>query len=307
LITTVCMNPSFDKTAVVEKLVPGSVNRLKEVRYDVGGKGLNVAIVLKRFGEEANCVGCAGESNEREWIERVNAQGIPFLYLSLPGSTRTNLKILDMENNVVTEFNEPGLTMEPDMQAKFIVFLKQKAQHSQYVVLSGSLPIGCNEYFYRDCMRAVQGIPCVLDTSGEALMQGLSEKPFIIKPNLPELEEIMKRELKTLRAIRDAAMEMVQEGAQNVIVSMGKYGAIYTNGEHTFFAPAVSVQARSTVGAGDAMLGGVLMGLVRGETMATSLRYGVAAGGASVITEGTQLLTVQDFEELLPKVTLQEL
>lgn len=307
MITTVCMNPSFDKTATVEPLTVGGVNRLKNVRYDVGGKGLNVAVVLKRLQVDVACVGCLGAADEQEFMEMVKADDLSFTYLRLPGKTRTNLKVLDLQTKTVTEFNEPGLSMDEAQQQAFLALLKQQAENSQYVVLSGRLPLGCADDTYQRCMATLRGKDCVLDAAGNALLLGLNEKPFLIKPNLPELEALMKRELKTLRSIRDAALQLIQLGAKHVIVSMGKYGAIFTDGKRTLFAPAIQVEACSTVGAGDAMVGGVLMGLSRGEKLEDSMRYGVAAGGASVMTDGTQLIKVEDFQALLPKVMLQEL
>ena len=307
MITTVCMNPSFDKTASVEKLLSGGLNRLQDVRYDIGGKGLNVAVVLRRLKVDVSCVGCVGETDEQTFMNMVRQEGLTFRYLRLPGKIRTNLKILDLETKNVTEFNEPGLHMDAVQQQEFLELLKAESVDSRYVVFSGRLPTGCADDMYRRCMAAVRGKDCVLDAAGDALMMGLAENPYLIKPNLPELEGLMKRELKTLRAIRDAALELINKGAQNVIVSMGKYGAAYTNGTHTLFAPAIQVEACSTVGAGDAMVGGVLMGLSKGETLTDSLRYGVAAGSASVMTDGTQLINVSDFEAILPKVTIQEI
>ncbi|HNW87122.1 MAG TPA: 1-phosphofructokinase family hexose kinase [Candidatus Limiplasma sp.] len=307
MITTVCMNPSFDKTAVVDRIVTGGVNRLRDVRYDVGGKGINVAIVSQRLNINVTCVGCLGTSDEQEFMDMVRQDNLTFRYLRLPGKTRTNMKILDLDTKAVTEFNEPGLSMDAEQLTVFLELLKSEASESRFVVLSGRLPIGCPDDTYQRCMAVLPGKSCILDAAGNPLLLGLKEKPYLIKPNLPELEALMGKELKTLRAIRDAALIMIQYGAQNVIVSMGKYGAIFTDGKHTLFAPALSVEARSTVGAGDAMIGGVLMGLDHGETLEDSLRYGVAAGAASVMTNGTQLITVHDFEALLPKVNLQEL
>ena len=307
MITTVCMNPSFDKTATVDHFTAGGLNRLSDVRSDLGGKGINVAVVLGRLGVDAACVGCLGMVDEQEFMTMVHAEHLRFCYLRVHGQTRTNLKILDMETRAVTEFNEPGLTLNESQLAEFIELLQAEAADSRFVVFSGSLPIGCREDTYRRCMAAMEGKDCVLDAAGESLLLGLQEKPYLIKPNLPELEGIMGQELKTLRSIRDAATQLIDRGARNVIVSMGKYGAVYTNGKRTLFAPAVQVEACSTVGAGDAMVGGVLMGLDHGETLEDSLRYGVAAGCASVMTDGTQLLKVSDFEALVPKVALQEL
>ncbi len=307
MITTVCMNPSFDKTATVEHLAVGGVNRLHDVRYDAGGKGLNVAVVLRRLDVAVNCLGCLGAADEQAFMDMVAAEKVDFRYIRLPGKTRTNLKVLDLTTNVVTEFNEPGLDMDAAQMDAFMALLTAEAKDSRFVVFSGRLPPGCGQDTYARCMQALPGKDCVLDAAGGALRQGLAAKPYLIKPNLPELEALMGRELKTLRSIRDAALEMVAKGARHVIVSMGKYGAIHTDGIRTLYSPALQVTVRSSVGAGDAMVGGLLMGLERSDTMDVSLRYGVAAGAASVMTEGTQLINVCDFEALLPKVTLQEL
>lgn len=306
MITTVCMNPSFDKTASVEQLVVGEVNRLRNARMDVGGKGVNVAIVLKRLGVPVGCVGCLGETDRETFLHMIEKEGVPFDYLTVQGDIRTNLKLVDEQTKTITEFNEPGHCMQEGELEAFLALLADRSRESEYVVLSGRLPLGCPETAYQRCMQAVSGKKCVLDAAGEALLHGIKEKPFLIKPNLPEIEAIMKKELRTLRGLRDAALFLIDYGAQNVVISMGKYGAMLVNPATTLFAPALMVESRSTVGAGDAMIGGILTGLYRGETLVDSFRYGVAAGAASVLTDGTQLVREHDFEALLPKVTVQE-
>lgn len=306
MITTVCMNPSFDKTASVDTLATGGLNRLRDVRMDVGGKGVNVAVVLKRLGVPVSCVGCLGERGRESFLQMIRQEGVPFDYLPMPGEVRTNLKLLDNSTRAITEFNEPGISMDSAQLEDFLTLLGEKAGESEYVVLSGRLPEGCAEATYQRCLKTLEGKKCVLDCAGETLLHGVKERPFLIKPNLPEIEGIMKKELRTLRGLRDAALFLIEYGAQNVIISMGKYGAMLVSRTDTFFAPALMVEARSTVGAGDAMIGGVLAGLSRGESLAESFRWGVAAGAASVMTDGTQLLRRPDFEALLPKVTVQE-
>lgn len=306
MITTVCMNPSFDKTASVKALKPGELNRLCDVRVDVGGKGVNVAVVLKRLGVPVGCVGCLGERGRESFLKMIRQEDVPFDYLPMPGEVRTNLKLVDESTRTVTEFNEPGISMNQSQLEDFLTLLKEKSEKSDYVVLSGRLPEGCEESAYQRCLKVLEGKRCVLDCAGETLLHGIKEKPFLIKPNLPEIEAIMKKELRTLRGLRDAALFLIEYGAQNVIISMGKYGAMLVSRKDTFFTPALMVEARSTVGAGDAMIGGVLAGLSRGESLEESFRCGVAAGAASVMTDGTQLLRRPDFEALLPKVTVQE-
>lgn len=300
------MNPSFDKTASVERLVVGEVNRLRNTRVDVGGKGVNVAIVLKRLGVPVECVGCLGERDRETFLRMIEKEGVSFEYLKVQGEVRTNLKLVDEKEKMITEFNEPGHRMEEGELDAFLALLAERARVSEYVVLSGRLPVGCPDTAYQRCMQAVSGKKCILDAAGEALLHGIKEKPFLIKPNLPEIESIMKKELRTLRGLRDAALFLMDYGAQNVVISMGKYGAMLVNSSSTFFSPALMVETRSTVGAGDAMIGGILTGLSRGKTLVDSFRYGVAAGAASVMTDGTQLVRAEDFETLLPKVTVQE-
>lgn len=306
MITTVCMNPSFDKTASLDALIPGEVNRLKDVRLDVGGKGLNVAIVLSRLNVPVGCVACLGESNADNFEKLVRKEKLAFSSMTLPGEVRTNLKILDESSHTITELNEPGPSMTEEQLEQFLALLKEKAADSSYVVLGGRLLSGCKDDTYRRCMQALEGKKIVLDSAGDSLLHGIKEKPYLIKPNLPEIEAIVRKELKTLRGIREAALFLMEYGAQNVIVSMGKLGAVLITGSKTLFAPALAVEARSTVGAGDAMIGGVMMGLENGLPLEEAFRYGVAAGAASVMTDGTGLLHKEDFDALVPKVTVQE-
>ena len=306
MITTACMNPCFDKTAEADQVNVGDVTRLKNIRVDVGGKGVNVAIVLKRLNEAVRCVGCLGEENADRFLRMITKEDVSFDYLSVPGEVRTNLKLLDNTKNVVSEFNEPGITLTELQLEAFVRLLKEKSEDSQYVVLSGRLPSGCPANTYQRCMKALEGRKVVLDTAGESLLHGIKEQPYLIKPNLPEMQTIMRKELRTLREIRDAAMFLIDYGAQNVVVSMGKTGAVFVNERKTLFAPALRVEARSTVGAGDAMVGGILTGLMRGANLTEAFKFGVAAGAASVMTDGTQLVRKTDFDALLPKVTVQE-
>lgn len=306
MITTVCMNPSFDKTAETDQIHPGDVTRLRNVRVDIGGKGVNVAVVLRRLHETSRCVGCLGEENAARFLRMIAKEDVVFDYLSVPGEVRTNLKLLDRSQNTVSEFNEPGISLSEEQMQQFLQLLQTKSQDSHYVVFSGRLPIGCPENTYQRCMESLEGRKCVLDAAGEALLHGIKAKPYLIKPNLPEMQFIMRKELRTLREIRDAALFLISYGAQNVVVSMGKVGAVFVNEKKTLFAPSLRVEARSTVGAGDAMIGGILTGLMRGANLTEAFKFGVAAGAASVMTDGTQLVRKSDFDILLPKVTVQE-
>ena len=143
-------------------------------------------------------------------------------------------------------------------------------------------------------------------TTAQDSVKAKGAHPFLIKPNLHEMETTLGLELRTMRSIRDAALLFIRLGVQHAVVSMGAMGAMYVDAERTLFAPALRVSTKSTVGAGDAMIGGMLLGYEKEGDMAKAFKYGVAAGAASVMTEGTQLVTPEDFYQLLDQVRIQE-
>lgn len=305
MITTVCLNPSFDKTANVTSLQMGEVNRLQDIRIDMGGKGLNVAVVSHRLGLEVQCIGMMGKQGSEMLSELIAKEGFSSEFIKVSGGIRTNLKLVSQIDKQVTEFNEPGEIVSQDDINAFRKMAIEKCQKSSYLVLTGSLPPGCAENTYQLLMQDMSDIPCILDTVNEKLLLGIQANPFLVKPNLSELESTVGTTLATLRTIRDAAITFIDNGAENVIVSMGSIGALFTNGSKTVFAPALKVKARSTVGAGDAMVGGVLFGLREAGNIIDAFKCGIAAGAASVMTEGTQLIRPSDFEMLLPMVKVQ--
>lgn len=306
MITSICMNPSFDKTVEVDTLELGEVNRIRTSRTDMGGKGINVAVVAKRLGLNCRCIGVMGEDGSARLQSMLEREGMEHAFLTVPGSVRTNTKIVSRDGKGVTELNEPGAAMDTAQLQAFFSMAREKASDSRYAVLTGSLPPGCPAGTYRDLMRAMEGVNCILDVGGKELELGAEAHPFLIKPNLSELEATLGLELRTLRSIRDAALIFLRKGVQHVVVSMGSMGAMYVSKEKTLFAPALRVEAKSTVGAGDAMVGGLLKGLEMEGDMAHAFRYGVAAGAASVMTEGTQLIVPEDFDNLLGQVKVQE-
>lgn len=306
MITGVCLNPSFDKTVEVDALALGEVNRIRSVRVDMGGKGVNVAVVARRLGLDALCIGCMGEQGAQHFTRLMDEEGLPHRFLTVPGAVRTNLKVVSRDGKGVTELNEPGAPLSGKAMEDFFALAKEEAARSEYVVLTGSLPPGCPDNTYGELIRAMSGTRCILDAGGPVLRLGAEAGPFLIKPNLAELEQALGAQLRTLRAIRDAALIFLRKGASHVVVSMGAMGAMYVSEARTLYAPALRVEARSTVGAGDAMVGGMLLGLQKSGDMAQAFRYGIAAGAASVMTEGTQLIHPEDFERLVSQVKVQE-
>ncbi len=307
MITTICLNPCFDKTVNVDRLYPGQVNRIRDARVDLGGKGINVAVVAQRLGLDVQCLGIMGENGAAELTSMMDREGLKHRFMTVPGHVRTNLKVYSMDGQGVTELNEPGTPLNNEYLDQFTEIAEKYTEDSDIVVLTGSMPPGCPEGTYRDLMTALEGKKCILDTEGKELeLAAKGAHPFLIKPNLREMEATLGIELRTMRAIRDASLLFLRLGVKHSVVSMGAMGAMYIAEDKTLFAPALRVETKSTVGAGDAMIGGMLLGYEIEKDMSKAFRYGIAAGAASVMTEGTQLIVRSDFEKLLDQVRIQE-
>lgn len=307
MITTVCMNPALDKTVTVDALQPGQVNRIRTSRTDVGGKGVNVAVVARRLGLEAQVIGIAGEDGIAHIRAAMAHEGVGHGFIPVDGAVRVNTKVVSLDGSGVTELNESGPAMTAEVLAEFFYLARERAQGSDAVVITGSLPPQSPAGTYRDLIRALAGTRCILDVGGAELVMGVEARPFLVKPNHHELAAALRTELRTMAEIRRGAESLLAAGAEHVVVSMGREGALYVGAEGALYAPEVPVEVRSTVGAGDALVGGLIYGLTTFGSMREAFRCGVAAGTASVMTEGTQLIVPEDFRRLLGKVHIEEL
>ena len=307
MITTICLNPSFDRAVELDCLKLGEVNRIRALREDMGGKGINVAVVAQRLGLDVQCIGIMGENGAEQLSAMMDQEHLRHRFMRVPGKVRTNLKLVQKSEKGITELNEAGTPLDENHLHAFFELAKETTKDSDVVVLTGSLPPGCHEGVYCELMKTLEGKKCILDSEGPELeLAAKNARPFLIKPNLHEMEITLGLELRTMRSIRDAALLFIRLGVEHAVVSMGAMGAMYVDAQKTLFAPAMRVATKSTVGAGDAMLGGMLLGYEKEGDMSRAFRYGVAAGAASVMTEGTQLIVPEDFYNLLEQVRVQE-
>ena len=305
MITALCLNPSFDRTVEVDRMTVGGTNRIRSARLDAGGKGINVLRVCERLGGEARCVMLGGEENLPAFTALLDREGLGerLLRRPVPGAIRTNTKIVSLDGAPVTELNEAGPAADEAALLDIARLLRERTGPGDWTVCTGSLPPGCPAGTYAALMRELPG-RCILDVGGRELMLGLAARPYLIKPNIDELRSAVGRELTGMDETVAAARELMALGAGNVLVSMGGDGALLVTPEGAWTAPAIPVKVSSTVGAGDAMVGGLLTRLSRGEALTEAFRYAVACGTASVMTEGTQLVRPEDVEALLPRVTV---
>lgn len=309
MITTVSMNPCIDRTVCIPRFTYGGMNRALSARSDAGGKAINVAVTATRLDINAECIGILYRENGRIVENKLLSGGTACSFLWLEGRVRTNIKLRDESTGQVTEINEAGAPVNDEILEKMTDLIIDHAATSDYLVLTGSLPPGCPDTFYRSVIEAVRGLGCrcVLDAEGARFTHALKACPFLVKPNLYELEIAVGHPVTTIDQVREAALSFIDMGVENVAVSMGAKGALLTNGQETLFAPCVNVPVRSTVGAGDAMVAGLTAGFLAEKSLCDVLRMGAAAGTAACMTEGTQLIERATYKNLLGSVEIQSL
>jgi 1-phosphofructokinase len=275
-VATVTLNPAIDRTVSVSNLSLGAVNRAELVGDRAGGKGVNVAAALAEQGHRAVALGFLGQDNEAVFTAFFSALGVRDACLRLPGATRTGIKIIDPVRGETTDLNFPGLSP----RTTHIAELERQLDtiDARWCVLAGSLPPGVTREFYADATRRLKarGVRVALDTSGEALRAAISAGPDVIKPNVHELAELVGRELANEKAVIVAASELVRAGVGLVVVSRGADGAVFVSADEVVVARPPAIAVRSTVGAGDAMVAGIVAARLRGLSLAESARLATA-------------------------------
>lgn len=275
-VATVTLNPAIDRTVSVNGLVPGAVNRAGLVGDRPGGKGVNVAAALAEQGLRAAALGFLGRENEGVFTVFFSALGIQDRCLRLRGATRTGIKIIDTASGETTDLNFPGLT--PGATDLALIAHQLDEIDARWCVLAGSLPPGVPVTFYRDAIVRLKarGVRVALDTSGEALREALAAAPDFIKPNVHELEAHVGRELQTEAEVVVAARELIAGGVGLVVVSRGADGACFVTADEVVVARPPSIEVGSTVGAGDAMVAGIVAAQVRGLPLEECARLATA-------------------------------
>lgn len=308
MINCVCMNPAMDRTVELDGFAYGGLNRVQRSIMDATGKAVNVAIVLSRLGEQVRLTGVNYREGGKAVCDRLTAEGVDGDFIWLAGSLRVNLKALDMRTGVMTEINDAGAPMPPEAAREALELIHKRSVGCDYVALCGSLPTGVSAGFYRSAIEnGPEGARFVLDCDGERLTEGIKARPFLIKPNRYELGLLFGRELRDGGEVLACAREIARQGVKWVVVSLGSEGAMIAGEDEAWYASSLDVPVSSTVGAGDSMVAGLLHGFAMGGDAAQALRWGVACGNASVMTEGTSLIDNDALPTLLSKVKCEKI
>ena len=302
-IVTLTINPSLDKSTQFTGLVAEQKIRCGTPRYDAGGGGINVSKAISRLGGESLCVFTSGGSPGIKLEELVQKEGIAIKIIPTQNWTRENLVALDTNTNAQYRFCFPGTPIS-DVEKGNILQTIQELK-TKYLVVSGSLNEGLSPDFYQYIadFAKISGTKLIVDTSGEALKKVLEKGVYLAKPNIGELAKLIGVERLEMDEVAPAARKLIEKGsAEIVVVSLGAQGAVLVTATQTEFVPAPNVVKKSTVGAGDSMVGAMVWALSQNKPLKEVVQWGVACGSAATMNEGTQLFKLEDakrlFEEL---------
>ncbi len=268
----VTLNPAIDRTLTVSRFEPGKVNQVIAEDLRPGGKGVNVAHALTGCGFRVAVTGFLGGENAQPFDDLFAKDAIEDWTIRLEGATRVGIKIVDPELNQTTDINFPGLT--PPREALDQLVSKLAELTPKWVVLSGSLPPGLPTDIYVSLAAplAARGIKIAMDTSGEPLRLALRCRPNLLKPNLQELETLAGHAIGSREDAVRYAKKLTAEGTGLVAVSMGAEGAVFVTESDAVFASPPKIKLRTTVGAGDAMVAGLVAASLRGSSLAEAAR-----------------------------------
>ena len=302
-IITLTLNPSLDKSTHFTGLIAEQKIRCEKPRYDAGGGGINVSKAIAKLGGNSLCIHTSGGSAGKMLEEIILKDGIENKVIPTQNWTRENFIAFENTTKAQYRFGFPGNELLEDEKQNVIETIKEI--NTKYLVLSGSLNEGLPTDFYQTIAEIAKamGIKVIVDTSGEPLRKVLEKGVYLIKPNIGELAKLIEVERLELSEAEKAAKTLIENGAAEiVVVSLGTQGAILVSKEQIEFVKAPKVTKKSTVGAGDSMVGGMVWALSQNKTLKEVIQWGVSCGTAATMNEGTQLFKKEDAIKLFKEL-----
>ena len=305
-IATVTLNPALDQTVRVDRFCPNTVNYAQAMQFDAGGKGINVASFLADVGLTPTVTGFLGQDNVGIFEQFFAQKQIDDQFIRIPGSTRIGVKLVDEANQQTTDINMPGLPPPPEAVDTLFETIDRLTASCDWFVLSGTLPPGIPATIYATLIAQLKrhGKQVVLDTSRDALRDGVLAGPTIVKPNVDELQQLTGQALTGEVSLEQAARQLLDGGIQLVVISMGERGALFVDPATTLMAVPPAVPVKSTVGAGDAMVAGLITGKVRGLNLSDCARLATAFSLGAITSAGHNLSTPETIQEYFQQVTI---
>lgn len=307
MILTVCMSPCTDVTIELDALNVGKTNVVKSRSVSFGGKALNVAIGIARLGGKSFATGMMYNENGYAFENALNKEGVPFTFVWNKGRTRENYKFID-SRSMLTEVNDVGAAVEKEKLSELLSMVQMFSEKSSVTVVSGGLPRGVADDFYGEISKCVNPKSLkIIDAVGGRLFSALQTGADLVKPNIDELENTLGRHIASKEDMLAGCYELLDRGAKRVLLSLGKQGAVITDGTHNYYCKSMNVAVNSTVGAGDGMVAAAALQLEQDAPLSEILRAGVAAGTATVMTAGQVSFTKEKYAEVIANLRVTEI
>jgi len=309
MIYTVSANPALDLTLTVPAIEFEVVLRANAVRREWAGKGFNVARFLKALGVDNIAMAFAAGYTGHALDDGLRAGGIETDFIYVDGETRTNVVIQEPDSKRHIKVNQPGALVTPAGKAALLVRAQARVQPGDIWVLTGSLAPGLPSDFYADLAAVLHAgnAQVILDTSGPALQQGCAARPRLVKPNAVEAEEFTGHAVTSPAEAVIATQAFLAAGAQMVILSLGKDGAVVDDGRQQFHVRPPHVKVKTAVGAGDALVTGALWALRQQLPTADIGRWGVTVGTVTAIHDDLSPTAWPELQAIYQQVQVTEL
>jgi 6-phosphofructokinase 2 len=303
-IVTLTLNPALDKSASVEHVASDKKLRCSKPTFEPGGGGINVAMVIHRLGGDVTACWTSGGHVGRFFGGFLDERGLPHHPIEIEATTRENFAVFENSSGQQFRFVLPGAPLTEDEIRSCLDWLDLIDPAPDYLVLSGSLPPDVDQALYRRIAESTADkCKVVIDTSGPALKKAVESSVYLIKPNISELEELAGETIDDDDQIHRVARSLIEAGkAEIVLTSLGSGGAILATADEHHHLRAPTVKIRSKIGAGDSTVAGMVFALAEGKPVIEAARYGIAAGSAAVMSDGTELCSKEDTEKLYRKM-----
>ncbi|HEY3284524.1 MAG TPA: 1-phosphofructokinase family hexose kinase [Armatimonadota bacterium] len=309
MVYTVTLNTALDRVLLVGSFRMGRRMVAERCVTSMGGKGCNVSMLLKRMGCPSEARGFAAGIPGLQVRMMLEQLGIAHGFTECLGETRVNTVVVDRELGKQSTIIAETMSVTPDLVDGFLAQVAEAAGPDQTWCLGGSVPQGAASDTQARLVSVLKaaGSRVILDTSGEAMRLALKERPLVAKPNLPEMEEVLGRSLPSLDHAREAAEELLADGPEWVVASLGDRGLLAVTDGKCLFFPPLPIEVVSTAGAGDAVVAGMTLALERGIPFEEGLRLGAACAASAVAHPGTDQLDPEQVEKLFRLQEVREL
>ncbi|HEX4593332.1 MAG TPA: hexose kinase [Bryobacteraceae bacterium] len=306
MIITVTINPSVDRNIFVDRLVFEDRAYILSRSDSAGGRGINASRVLHSYGAKNLAIAVSGGANGERFEKLLAKSGFPVKLVRIGREIRSNFTVTDRQGLAV-KMNELGPLITPEELKSIEKTVDSRLDGASWLMLCGSIPPGVSSDFYTKLIRHARDrkVKTLLDTDGDALLQGVEAGPTVVTPNQPEAERLLNRALITRAHFVEAASRMKAMGAESVILSLGSRGVVAVNENQLMEVLPPRIDAVSPLGAGDALAAAYVWAATKKKDFADCVRWGVAAGTASARLPGLEFASLEQTKEIYKSVEVR--